>query len=250
MENALLIGLSRQMSLRREMDVVANNIANINTTGFKGDTAIFEEYLMPGASAGQFARPDQRLSYVVDRSTWHDMSQGPTQQTGNPLDVAVDGSAFLVVQTPRGERYTRNGAMQINSTGQLVTSEGYQVLGDAGPIQFQTNDKEILIARDGLISVPDGVRGKLRLVKFDAAQRLNKDGGSTFAAPQGVQPQPIAPEERHILQGTLERSNVRSVIEMTRMIEVSRSYTQVATMLDKQGDMRRSAVEKLAEVPA
>jgi flagellar basal-body rod protein FlgF len=251
MENALLIGLSRQMSLRREMEVVSNNVANINTTGFKGDTAIFEEYLMPGASADQFARPDRKLSYVVDRSTWHDMGQGPMQQTGNPLDVAIDGNAFMVVQTPRGERYTRNGALQINSTGQLVTSEGFRVLGDGGPIQFQTTDKEILIARDGQISTPEGTRGKLRLVKFDGAvQRLTKDGGSTFAAPQGVQPVQVTPEERHVLQGSLERSNVRSVIEMTRMIEVTRAYSSVATMLQNQGEMRKSAVEKLAEVPA
>ncbi len=251
MENALLIGLSRQMSLRREMEVVSNNVANINTTGFKGDTAIFEEYLMPGASADQFARPDRKLSYVVDRSTWHDMSQGPMQQTGNPLDLAIDGNAFMVVQTPRGERYTRNGALQINSTGQLVTSEGFRVLGDGGPIQFQTTDKEILVARDGQISTPEGTRGKLRLVKFDGAvQRLTKDGGSTFAAPQGVQPIQVTPEERHVLQGSLERSNVRSVIEMTRMIEVTRAYSSVATMLQNQGEMRKSAVEKLAEVPA
>jgi flagellar basal-body rod protein FlgF len=250
MENALLIGLSRQMSLRREMEVVANNVANMNTTGFKGDTAIFEEYIMPGAHADQFARPDRKPSYVVDRSTWHDMSQGQVQQTGNPLDVAIDGKAFMVVQTPRGERYTRNGSFQINATGQLVTSEGYQVLGDSGPITFQREDKEVLISRDGIVSVPDGQRGKLRLVKFDAAQRLTKDGGSIFAAPQNMQPQQVTPEERHVMQGALERSNVRSVVEMTRMIEVTRNYTQVATMLQNQGDMRKSAVEKLAEVPA
>jgi flagellar basal-body rod protein FlgF len=250
MENALLIGLSRQMSLRREMEVVSNNIANINTTGFKGDTAIFEEYLMPGASHDQFARPDRRPSFVVDRSTWHDMSRGPTQQTGNPLDVAIDGNTFMVVQTPRGERYTRNGAMQVNAAGQLVTSEGFRVLGESGPIQFQTTDKNILIARDGTISVPEGTRGRLRLVKFDAMQRLTKDGGSTFSAPQNMPPQQVLPEERHVLQGSLERSNVRGVIEMTRMIDVARSYASVATMLQHQGDMRKSAVEKLAEVPA
>jgi len=250
MQNALLIGLSRQMTLRREMEVVANNVANMNTTGFKGDTAIFEEYLMPGASADQFARPDRKLSYVLDRSTWHDMSQGQVQQTGNPLDVAIDGNSFMVVQTPRGERYTRNGALQINAAGQLVTSEGFQVLGDSGPIQFQREDKNVLIARDGLISVPEGTRGKLRLVKFGDAVRLTKDAGSTFAAPQGVQPQQVTPEERHVMQGSLERSNVRGVVEMTRMIEVTRNYTQVAAMLQNQGDMRKSAVEKLAEVPA
>ena len=238
------------MTLRREMEVVANNVANMNTTGFKGDTAIFEEYLMPGASADQFARPDRKLSYVLDRSTWHDMSQGQVQQTGNPLDVAIDGNSFMVVQTPRGERYTRNGALQINAAGQLVTSEGFQVLGDSGPIQFQREDKNVLIARDGLISVPEGTRGKLRLVKFGDAVRLTKDAGSTFAAPRGVQPQQVTPEERHVMQGSLERSNVRGVVEMTRMIEVTRNYTQVAAMLQNQGDMRKSAVEKLAEVPA
>ena len=103
MENALLIGLSRQMILHRELDVVSNNIANLNTTGFKGDGAVFEEFLMPGAREGQFAGRDSRVSFVQDRSTWHDMSQGPLQQTGSPLDVAVDGAAFLVVETPRGE---------------------------------------------------------------------------------------------------------------------------------------------------
>jgi len=250
MDNSPLIGLSRQMSLRREMEVVSNNVANINTTGFKGDTAIFEEYLMPGASADQFARPDRRLSYVVDRSTWHDLSQGPVHQTGNPLDVAIEGQAFLTVQTPRGERYTRNGSLQINAAGQLVTSEGFPVLGDGGPIQFQNTDRDTLIGRDGSVSVAEGTRGKLRLVKFDAGVQLTKDGSSTFAAPQNVQPQQVPPEERHVLQGSLERSNVRGVVEMTRLIEVTRNYAQVATMLQAQGDMRKSAVEKLAEVPA
>lgn len=248
MENALLIGLSRQMSLRRELDVVANNVANLNTTGFKADTAIFEEYIMPVASADQFTAPDRRLSFVQDRSTWHDLSQGPVKQTGNPLDVAIDGSGFLVVQTPRGERYTRNGSFQINPAGELVTTEGFRVMGDAGPIQFQANDRDITIGRDGSIAVPGGVRGKLRLVSFQAAQRLQKDGSSTFAAPNGVQPQPA--EFAHVIQGAAEQSNVRGVIEMARMIEVTRNYTQVATLLQQQGDMRRSSIERLAEVPA
>ena len=248
MENALLIGLSRQMSLRRELEVVSNNVANMNTTGFKADTAIFEEFLMPRASADQFAQKDRKLSFVQDRSTWHDLSQGPARQTGNPLDVALDGSAFLVVQTPRGERYTRNGSFQINPTGELVTTEGFRVLGDGGPIQFQANDRDITIGRDGSISVPGGARGQLRLVQFDDNQRLRKDGASTFAAPDGVTPKAV--ETPHVMQGSLEQSNVRGVVEMTRMIEVTRSYTQIASMLQQQGDMRRSAIERLAEVPA
>jgi flagellar basal-body rod protein FlgF/flagellar basal-body rod protein FlgG len=247
MENALLIGLSRQMSLRREIDVVANNIANINTAGFKADGAVFEEYLMPLARDGQFAGRDRRVSFVQDRSTWHDMSQGPVRQTGNPLDIAIDGDAFIVVQTPRGERYTRNGALHINAAGELVTTEGYRVLGEGGPIQFQVGDRNVVIGRDGSIAVPDGLRGKFRLVAFAQPQRLQKDGSSTFSAPEGLEPQPT--ENAHVIQGSIENSNVRGVVEMTRMIEISRHYTQVAGLLQIQNDQRRSAIERLAEVP-
>lgn len=250
MENTLLVGLSRQVALRRELDVVANNVANLNTTGFKADGVVFREYLMPVARANHFPAPDRRLSYVHDRATFLDLGQGAVQQTGNPLDVAIDGNAFLVVQTPRGERYTRNGSLHINAQGQLVTTEGFPVVGENGPIQFQTNDREITIGRDGSIGVPGGSRGKLRLVTFEAAQRLQKDGGSTFLAPEGLEPQQATPEAAQVIQFSLEQSNVRGVVAMTRMIEVARSYTQVSTMLQQQGDMRRGALEKLAEVPA
>jgi flagellar basal-body rod protein FlgF len=255
MENSLLIGLSRQMALRRELDIIANNIANVNTTGFKADGAVFQEILMPVARADQFLPPDRRFSYVQDRASWHDFSQGPVQQTGNPLDVAVDGDAFLVVQTPRGERYTRNGALQINAAGELVTSAGDRVLGDAGAITFQPGDTEISISKDGTISVREGtnstvdaVRGRIRLASFAQPQILQKDGSSTFAAPAGVLPQTV--QNPSVVQGVLEKSNVRAVIEMTRMIEVTRTYTQVATLMQQHGELRRTAIERLAEVPA
>src|SRR6185295_19128609 len=118
MENASLVGLSRQIALQRELDVVANNIANLNTTGFKADNVVFQEHLMPAARANQFAAADRQLSFVQDRATWLDLSQGPVLQTGNPLDVSISGNAFLTIQTPRGERYTRNGALQFNNTGE------------------------------------------------------------------------------------------------------------------------------------
>ena len=153
MQNAVLVGLSRQVALGREMDVVANNIANLNTTGFKADGSIFEEFL---ASAARADQTGGQVSFVRDRGIWHDMSQGPVEHTGNSLDVAIDGKGFLVVQTPRGERYTRNGSMQINASGQLVTSDGFAVLGDGGPIQFQPNDRQVSISRDGTISVREG----------------------------------------------------------------------------------------------
>src|ERR1700681_3823717 len=105
MQNTALIGLSRQTALARELDVVANNLANMETTGFKSDNSVFEEYLMPVARADNFPGAPKRLSYVQDRATWHNLSQGQLQQTGNPLDVALDGNGFLVVQAPQGERY-------------------------------------------------------------------------------------------------------------------------------------------------
>jgi flagellar basal-body rod protein FlgF len=253
MENGSLVGLSRQIALQRELDVVANNIANLNTTGFKADNVVFQEYLMPGASANQFAAADRRVSFVQDRATWLDLSQGPVQQTGNPLDVAISGNAFLAIQTPRGERYTRNGALQINNAGELVTSEGHKVIGENGPIVLQANDRAISISTDGTISVREGrnttdsLRGKLKLVTFNQPQRLQKDGTSAYAAPAGVQAQPAT--QVRVVQGNIEKSNVRSVVEMTRMVEVTRTYTQIASMLQQQGDMRRTAIEKLAEVP-
>ena len=253
MENASLVGLSRQIALQRELDVVANNVANLNTTGYKADNVVFHEHLMPVARANQFRGGDRQLSFVQDRATWLDLSQGPVQQTGNPLDIAVSDNAFLTVQTPRGERYTRNGALQINSAGQLVTSEGLQVLGQNGPIVFQPNDRNVAISTDGTISVREGqsttdsLRGKLRLATFAQPQRLQKDGTSTYMAPAGVLPD-AAPTAR-VSQGVVEKSNVHGITEMTRMIEVTRTYTQLASMLQQHSEMRRTAIEKLAEVP-
>ena len=201
MENASLVGLSRQIALARELDVVANNIANLNTTGYKSDNVVFHEHLMPVARANHFRGGDRQLSFVQDRATWLDLGQGPVLQTGNPLDVAVSDNAFLTVQTPRGERYTRNGALQINSAGQLVTSEGLAVLGVNGPIVFQPNDRNVAISTDGTISVREGqstvdsLRGKLRLATFAQPQQLQKDGTSTYMAPAGVQPN-AAPTRR------------------------------------------------------
>ena len=250
MQNALLVGLSRQVALGRELDVVANNIANINTSGFKADGSLFEEFLSSSARSDQNSG---RISFVRDRGTWHDMSAGPIEQTGNPLNVAIDGSAFLSVQTARGERYTRNGALQINAQGELVTSEGDQVLGDAGPIVFQPTDNSVTIGQDGTITVrqgnakTDSLRGNLRLVSFTDASQLQKDGSSTFATINGAQPQPA--KGSRVIQGSLEKSNVRGVLEMSRMIELTRAYTQVASLLAQQTDQSQQAIDKLAEVP-
>jgi flagellar basal-body rod protein FlgF len=188
MQNTLLVGLSRQVVLERQMDVVANNIANINTSGYKADRSLFQEFLATNAHEDNFVPSDRRVSFVQDRATFHDFSQGPSEETKNPLDVAIDGAGFLAVQTPAGERYTRDGNLQINNQGQLVTQSGYPVLGNSGPIVFQQTDKAINIAQDGNVTVLEGtnrvdsVRGKLRVVSFAQAQRLVKEGANLYSA--------------------------------------------------------------------
>ncbi|MFB9265763.1 flagellar basal-body rod protein FlgF [Bradyrhizobium erythrophlei] len=254
MQNTLLVGLSKQMVLERQMDVVANNIANVGTTGYKADRSLFQEYLASNAHEDNFVSPDRRISFVQDRATIHDFSQGPSQETKNPLDVAIDGAGFLVVQTPGGERYTRDGNLQINNQGQLVNSSGFPVLGDSGPIVFQQTDKEISIAADGNVTVLEGigridsVRGKLRMVSFAQAQRLLKEGSNLYAAGEANAPAPDTKSQ--LRQGFIEKSNVNSVTEMSRMIEITRTYTQIAALLQQQSDLHKSAIDKLADVPA
>jgi len=252
--NELLVGLSRQLVLARQMDVVANNVANVNTTGYKADRSLFTEFLNTPAREDNFvAGRDRRVSFVQDRATFHDFSQGAAENTKNPLDVAIDGGGFLVVQTPAGERYTRDGGLQINNQGQLVNVAGQPVLGANGPIVFQPTDKDITIAADGNITVIEGtnridsVRGKLRLVSFAQAQQLVKEGSNLYSA-EGAAAQ--ADTASRVRQGFIEKSNVNSVVEMSRMIEVTRAYTSISTMLQQLGDLRKSSIERLADVPA
>jgi flagellar basal-body rod protein FlgF len=253
MENALLIGLSRQSILERQLDVVANNIANVNTTGYKNDSSLFEEFLTSGAHEDNFVGSDRRVSFVQDRGTFRDFSQGALEQTKNPLDLAIDGSAFLVVQTPAGERYTRDGGLQLNNQGQLVTVAGNPVLGAGGPIVFQPTDHDVNVTADGTITVVEGngtadsVRGKLRLVSFADAQKMLKEGLNLYTAGEGS-PQPDT--KSVVRQGFIEKSNVNAVAEMSRMIEVTRAYSQIATLLQQQSDLHKTAIQQLADVPA
>jgi flagellar basal-body rod protein FlgF len=254
-ETSLLIALSRQTTLQRELDIVANNIANVNTTAFKADGAVFAEYLSGTSSSDPSLTDEQKLSFVEDRLSWHDMTQGPIQQTGNPLDVAIDGNGLLVVQTENGERYTRNGSLQINASGEVVTSAGDKVMGENGPIVLQPTDRDIVVTYDGTIKVREGqslnsdsTRGKLRVVTFPNLQLLQKAGSSTFQAPDGVDPQPVV--NPHVVQHAIEKSNVQPVIEMTRMIELTRTYTEVANFIQQQYAMQQTTLQQLADVSA
>jgi flagellar basal-body rod protein FlgF len=253
-ENTLLVGLSRQMVLERQLDVVANNVANVNTNGFKADQQLFEEYLNSGAHEDNFKGADRRVSYVQDRGTYRDFSQGAMQRTGNPLDIAVSGQGFLTVQTAAGERYTRDGNLQKNNLGQLVTAAGDPVLGTGGPIVFQPTDHDINISPDGTVTVVEGsnrtdsIRGKLRIAGFADPQTVQKQGNNLYAAIGGAGPQQDLTTT--VQQGFVEKSNVSAVSEMSHMVAVTRAYTQIATLLQTQSDMRKNAIEKLADVPA
>lgn len=245
MENAQLIGLSRQVALQRQMDVVANNIANINTTGFKSEQLLFEEYLMPVAKDKDFSFPDQQLSYTDDWTTIHDMSGGALVQTGNPLDVALDGKGFLVVNTPDGERWTKAGALQINAEGTLVNLDGNPVLSDGGEIKFSSSETDIMIGTDGSISTSAGSKGKLRIVEFADPQETAREGNNLYSGGS-----PIAATATRVVQGAIEKSNVSGVGEMTEMIRVQRAYEGIAKLMQQQDDMRRSAIQRLGSLAA
>ena len=190
---------------------------------------------------------------MQDRATFHDFTQGAVEQTKNPLDVAINGDGLLAVQTPGGERYTRDGNLQMNNLGQLVTASGNPVLGTSGPIVFQPTDHDINISPDGTVTVLEGIsrtdsiRGKLRLVSFADAQSLLKQGGNLFAAGASA---PQADLKSTVQQGFVEKANVNAVAEMSRMMEVMRTYTHISTLMQQQNDLQKSAIEKLADVPA
>jgi flagellar basal-body rod protein FlgF len=245
MENAQLIGLSRQIGLQRQMDVVANNIANINTTGFKAETLLYEEFEMPVARDQDFQPADQPLLFTQDWATIHDLAAGSIEQTGNPLDVALSGDGFFAVQTPNGERWTRAGSFQIDSTGLLVDYNGNAVMGDGGEIRFDPSEGDITIDSTGGVSTSAGSKGHLRIVEFDNPQELAREGDNLFSG--GT---PNANVGTRVVQGSIERSNVSGVGEMTEMIRVQRAYESLASMMQRQDEIRSSAIRRLGSLTA
>lgn len=244
MENALLVSLSRQMALARELDVIANNVANVGTNGFKARSARFNEYISPSARADTFQTPDRRLSYVIDKGTPIDLSLGTIERTGNPLDVALQADNYFAVQTPQGERYTRAGSLGINARGQLVTQAGQPILGEGGPIVFGSTESNPRIAADGTVSSDQGQRGKIRIVRFDNPRALASEGTNLFSSTTAAQP--AGPQAR-LETGAFERSNVKAVSEMTRLVEVQRAYQTMSSLMAKTDELRAKAITRLAD---
>ena len=249
MDNSLLVSLSQQLAAYRAMDVIANNLANAATPGFKREAAKFEEYVTQTRPAeGQ--KGSQSLSFVKDAGILRDSSQGTIEQTGATYDVALAGKGFFSVQTPAGMRYTRDGHFSLDANGNLVTSQGFSVQGDGGAITITPNDGDINIAPDGTISsVVNGVGNqlaKLKVVDFADTRAMTKEGANLYATTQTAK----APDTVTMRQGALEASNVQPVVEISKMIEVMRAYEATATLSKSQEDMMRQAIDRLGQMPA
>ena len=246
MENAFLIGLSQQVATHRSMDVIANNIANLSTPAFKREALQFEQYIVEVPANEAEPTDTVEVSFVIDRGVVRDTSNGRLENTNVPTDVALNGPGYFVVQTPEGDRYTRNGHFHFDETGTLVSDEGYPVLSQGGEIAVQPEDGAMYIAADGTVSTALNVLGKLRVVTFTDERALKKAGSSLYTA-DGQNPQDL--ETYRVSQGTLERSNVEPVIEIARMIEVMRAYQSNLDLTQTSQDLLRRAIEKLGAVP-
>jgi flagellar basal-body rod protein FlgF len=242
-ENAAYIGLSRQMTLRRELDIAANNIANADTTGFK------VEQLLLGTEIGGRARNDAirpSASFVLDRGVGRDFSQGSLQQTGRDLDFAIDGEGvFFKVQDGATEAYTRDGAFTISPEGELVTKGGLPVLGDGGPIVIDPAQGPITVADDGNISQNGIAIGQLGLARFDNLAVLSKEGDGLYRNASNAVP--IDAAGAQVRQGMLEGSNVNPLVEITQLIEISRAYERASKMIENVTELSRRSVERLGK---
>ncbi len=192
--------------------VVSNNLANANTPGFKADRLAFSEVL-DGANRS------------VKMSQYTDFDSGAIQHTGNPLDVAIDGDGFFVVDTPDGQRFTRDGGFQLGADGMLVTASGFPVLGDGGPLLIDPQAGQVTVRKDGTVSANGIQVGRLSIVRFDGADPV-KAGGNLWTG-QGEVPV----ENPKVVPGAIERANVEAIQEMTRMIEISRGYETYQKMI-------------------
>lgn len=255
MDNSLAIGLSTQQLLRKRMDVTANNLANMNTTGFK------VEHLINHEISDRPARAVENPKDITFSQGWQlqrDMNTGSIQQTGNALDVAIEGNGFFEVESANGDVfYTRDGEFSMDVDGQLITRNGFllrneegiyegETLLDAGaPITANPEGGDITITKDGTILQDGAELGKITLKTFEVPEALEKIGNNLYVP--GEQ-EPIDAENVRLAQGFVESSNVSPIVEMTQMIEISRAYQSVAKLISNSNDMREQAISKLAKV--
>lgn len=244
MDNALYVGLSRQILLRRELDIVANNIANADTTGFKLESLLARAEPAAPAHTADGPRP---VKFVVANGVARDFGQGALRQTGGAFDLAIEGLGFFQVDTPEGPRFTRDGRFQLDQAGRLVSQAGQPVLGEGGEeILIDPAQGPVAIGKDGTLSQGEERIGRIGVFAFDDLTVLEKSGDNQFRNASNAQPQPA--EGVVVRQGFIEGSNVNPIVEITRMIEVSRAYTSISKMMDSEQELARRSVERLGRV--
>lgn len=240
MENSLLIALSRQTVMERHMETIANNIANAATSGFKGEQLMFVEYLAENTQG-------DTVSYVQDLAIVRDFGEGEFVTTSSPLDVAIHGKGWFVVDTPDRRAYTRNGHFSLNPQGQMVTSSGHPVLDATGvPIKFEPNETGIKISGDGTISTTAGVKGQIDIVAFEDEKALDKASESLFV----TDAVPGKALDAKIVQGMIEGSNVKPVVEITNMIWAMRSYQAAQEVVKGNDGILRDAIDVITDQQA
>jgi flagellar basal-body rod protein FlgF len=240
-----LVLLSNQTALAQSMDIIANNVANASTTGFKREGIEFDTFLSRPA-------PNKTINFVTDRATYRDTSTGSITPTGNPLDVAIQGSGYFAVHTPDSQtRYTRGGSFHLDPQGQLVTQAGLPVLTDSGAAFTIPNTvQNITITSDGYVSarVDKGtalsILGKIGVATFADEQAMQPLGNGLYTTTQSPQP---ATDRAVLVQGSIEQSNVQPVSEMTDMIRISRSYQQATNLINQENERLTTAINILSK---
>jgi flagellar basal-body rod protein FlgF len=243
MDNTMYVALSRQMTLRRELDIVANNIANADTTGFKVEGTMVRTD--PSTGAKMIDGPAS-LKFVIDDGVTRDFTQGALRQTGGPLDLAIEGQGFFKVQTPAGERYTRDGRFTLSPDGKVTTQAGDPVVGESGEITVNPQLGPLSIAADGTVSQAGQRIGTISVFAFDDMSGLSKTGDNLFSNTSNLPPQTSTAAQ--VRQGMLESSNVNSILQVTRLIEISRAYESMARTIENSAELSRRSVERLGRV--
>ncbi len=233
MDNAIYATLTRQSGLMKEMRVVANNIANVNTTGFRREGVIFAEHLASVDGRGD------TLSMAHARGRLIDLNQGVLTQTNGSFDLAIEGDGFFMVETPQGNRLTRAGAFLPSGEGELMTADGHRLLDEGqAPIVVPAGASNVAVAADGTLSANGLPFAKVGVFMAADDAQLTHEGGTLFA----TDVEPVALESPRVRQGFLEESNVDAVFEISRMIEVQRAYELGQSFLDREDQRIRGAI--------
>ena len=221
----------------RQLDIVANNVANATTSGYKSDRMEFAEHVAQ-------VRAKHPMSQVRVSGVYRDLSEGPIVETGNTFDLALNGDGYFVVNTPLGPRYTRNGGFTLDSTGRLVTSWGDEVQGEGGAIVISAGETGITITTDGTVSSRESGRiGKLRVVRFEDEQQLRKVKNGLYAT--DLPAQDVVPGEVRVVQGAIEGSNVNPVAEIARMIKLQRFFEVLQEIVKQEHKRQRNTINQI-----